>query len=149
MCRRLVLLMALFVGIPSLARSAPPSAKDEDAIVASVQKAVVRALDYKQGDRASLMDAKPDFSADGWKEFMKRMDGWLDAKGAPLASQRFTPLGAAVVKSREDGVIRLSIPGTLEQRQNASRTTYRVTVDVQLVGSPMKIEHLEPLTGGA
>jgi len=55
MCRRLVLLMALFVGIPSLARSAPPSAKDEDAIVASVQKAVVRALDYKQGDRASLM----------------------------------------------------------------------------------------------
>ena len=149
MCRRLVLLMALFVGIPSLARSAPPSAKDEDAIVASVQKAVVRALDYKQGDRASLMDAKPDFTADGWKEFMKRMDGWLDAKGAPLASQRFTPLAAAVVKSREDGVIRLSIPGTLEQRQNASRTTYRVTVDVQLVGSPMKIEHLEPLTGGA
>jgi hypothetical protein len=149
MCRRLVLLMALFVGIPSLARSAPPSAKDEDAIVASVQKAVVRALDYKQGDRASLMDAKPDFTTDGWKEFMKRMDGWLDAKGAPLGSQRFTPLGAAVVKSREDGVIHLSIPGTLEQRQNASRTTYRVTVDVQLVGSPMKIEHLEPLTGGA
>ncbi len=149
MCRRLVLLMALFVGIPSLARSAPPSAKDEDAIVASVQKAVVRALDYKQGERASLMDAKPDFTADGWKEFMKRMDGWLDAKGAPLGSQRFTPLGAAVVKSREDGVIRLSIPGTLEQRQNASRTTYRVTVDVQLVGSLMKIEHLEPLTGGA
>ncbi|MGZ6176477.1 MAG: hypothetical protein ACXWNB_11630 [Candidatus Binataceae bacterium] len=149
MCRRLVLLMALFVGIPSLARSAPPSAKDEDAIVASVQKAVVRALDYKQGDRASLMDAKSDFTADGWKEFMKRMDGWLDAKGAPLGSQRFTPLGAAVVKSREDGVIRLSIPGTLEQRQNASRTTYRVTVDVQLVGSLMKIEHLEPLTGGA
>jgi hypothetical protein len=149
MCRRLVVLMALFVGIPSLARSAPPSAKDEDAIIASVQKAVVRALDYKQGDRASLMDAKPDFTADGWKEFMKRMDGWLDAKGAPLGSQRLTPVGAAVVKSREGGVIRLSIPGTLEQRQNASRTTYRVTVDVQLVGSPMKIEHLEPLTGGA
>ncbi len=135
MCRRLVLLMALFVGIPSLARSAPPFAKDEDAIVASAQKAVVRALDYKQGDRASLMDAKPDFTADGWKEFMKRMDGWLDAKGAPLGSQRFTPLGTAVVKSREDGVIRLSIPGTLEQRQNASRATYRATVDIQLVGT--------------
>jgi len=149
MCRRLVLLMTLFAGIPSLARSAPPSAKDEDAIVASVQKAVGRALDYTQGDRASLMDAKPDFTADGWKEFMKRMDVWLDPKGAPVGSQRFTPLGAAVVKSREDGVIRLSIPGTLEQRQNASRTTYRVTVDVQLVGSPMKIEHLEPLMGGA
>ena len=93
MCRRLVLLLALFVGIPSLARSAPPSAKDEDAIVASVQKIVVRALDYKQGDRASLMDAKPYFTADGWKEFMKRMDGWLDAKGAPVGSQALHPVG--------------------------------------------------------
>ena len=48
------------------------------------------------------MDAKPDFTADGWKEFMKRMDGWLDAKGAPVGSQLFTPLGERRGEEREN-----------------------------------------------
>jgi hypothetical protein len=144
----MVMLMALLVGGPSFAQTAPQSATGEEAIVASAQKAVVRALDYKQGDRASLMDAKNDFTAGGWAEFMKRMDGWLDDKGAPLSSETFTPAGDAVVKSREDGVLHLNIPGTLEQRQNGSRTTYRVMVDVQMGRKPIRIEHLEPITGG-
>jgi hypothetical protein len=146
---RILVLMALLVGIPSLARSASPSATDEDAVVASAQRAVVRALNYKQGDRASLMDAKADFTGGGWSEFMKRMDGWLDDKGAPLGSETFTPSGEAVVRSAEHGIVRLSIPGTLKQSQNRSSTTYRVRVDVQMGGSPIRIEHLEPITGGA
>ena len=148
MRRCIVLLLALSVASPSVAQTAQPAATDEDAVVALAQKAVVRALDYKQGDRESLMDAKDDFTADGWSEFMKRMDGWLDDKGAPLGSQTFTAAGAAVVKSRENGVLHLSIPGTLNQSQNKSSTTYRVTVDVQLGGEPIRIEHLEPITGG-
>jgi hypothetical protein len=145
---RIVLLMALLAAVPSLAQGASPSATDEDGLVASTQKAVERALDYRQGDRASLMDAKADFMAGGWSEFMKRMDGWLDDKGAPLGSETFTPSGNAVVKSRGNDVIRLTIPGTLEQRQNQSRTTYQITVDVQLGGNRIRIEHLETITGG-
>jgi hypothetical protein len=140
-------LLALLAAGPSVAQNARPAAADGDALVALAQKTVVRALNYKQGSRESLMDAKDDFTAEGWSEFMKRMNGWLDDKGAPLGSQTFTPTGAAVVKSREDGVTHLSIPGTLRQIQNKSSTTYRVRVDVQLGGEPMRIEHLETIMG--
>lgn len=141
----LVLLAApLLVGSPRLAEAARTPATDQGAVADFAKKAVVRALDYKQGDRESLMDAREDFTAGGWSEFMKRLDSWLDAKGAPLGSQTFTPAGDAVVKSQENGVIRLSIPGTLKQTQNRSSTTYRVIVDVELSGKPMRIEHLEP-----
>ncbi len=80
---------------------------------------------------------------------MQRMDGWLDDKGAPLGSETFTASGKAVIKSRENGVVLLSIPGTLEQRQNQSRITYRVRVDVRLIEDPVEIEHLEIITGSA
>lgn len=141
----LVLLAApLLASRPSLAEAAPTSATEQGAVVDFARKAVVRALDYKQGDRESLIDAREDFTAGGWNEFMKRMDGWLDAKGAPLGSQSFTPTGDAVVTSQENGVIKLSIPGTLKQTQNKSSATYRVIVEVELSGNPIRIEHLEP-----
>jgi hypothetical protein len=142
-----IFLVALLIVRPALAQSASP-APDVDAILAFAQKAVVRALDYKQGDRDSLIDAKDDFTPSGWTEFMKRMDGWLDARGAPLSSEDFKPTGAAVLKGSENGVIRLNLPGTLSQTQNKSTTTYRVMVDVRLAGKPLRIEHLEPITGG-
>ena len=144
----IVFLIALLVGGPMLAQSASATEATEDTLVAFAQKAVVLALDYKQGDRESLMDAKEDFTAAGWSEFMKRMDGWLDDKGAPLSSESFHSSGDTVVKSRENGIIHLSIPGTLKQSQNKSSTTYRVVVDVQLGGEPVRIEHLELTTGG-
>jgi hypothetical protein len=148
MRRRTVMLMTLLFAGPVFAQTAPQSAVDEEAVVNSAQTAVVRALDYEQGNRASLMDAKNDFTAGGWKEFMQRMDGWLDDKGAPLGSETFILTGDAVVKSRQDGVLHLSIPGELKQRHNGSGTTYRVVVDVRIVGNPMRIEHLEPVSGG-
>jgi hypothetical protein len=140
----LVVLAALLLVRPAFAQNAPAS--DEASILAFAQNAVVRALDYKQGDRDSLIDAKDDFTASGWSEFMKRMDGWLDAAGAPLSSEDFKPSGPAVVKTRENGVIRVELPGTLTQTQNKSTTTYRVTVEGRLAGKPLRIEHLEPIT---
>ena len=139
----IVFLIALFVCSPRLAQSASTTETDEDSVVAFAKKVVVQALDYQQGDRESLMDAKDDFTEGGWSEFMKRMDGWLDDKGAALSSESFTPAGDTVVKSLDNGIIRLSIPGTLKQSQNKSSTTYRVVVDVQLSAEPRKIEHLE------
>jgi hypothetical protein len=86
-----------------LVQAAPPQTTTQAAILEFAQKAVVRALDYSQGDRQSLMDAQDDFTPDGWREFMKRMDGWLDPKGAPLGSSSFTQSGDAVVTLQENG----------------------------------------------
>jgi hypothetical protein len=149
MRHRIVLLIALSFAVASLAQGVSPSSTDQDALVAAAQKAVEQVLDYEQSDRASLMDAKSDFTSVGWSEFMQRMNGWLDDKGAPLGSETFTASGKTVIKSRENGIVRLSIPGTLEQRQNQPRTTYRVRVDVRLREDPVKIEHLEIITGSA
>jgi hypothetical protein len=143
----IVFVIALLICSPWLAQSASTTETDEDTVVAFAKKVVVQALDYQQGDRESLMDAKEDFTECGWSEFMKRMDGWLDNKGAALSSESFIPEGDTVVKSLDNGIVRLSIPGTLKQSQNKSSTTYRVVVDVQLSGEPRKIEHLEIRTG--
>src|SRR5271169_3738495 len=104
----LVFLGAFLASSPRLIQAAPLFATDQDAAVAFAQKAVVRALDYNQGDRESLMDAKDDFTSGGWSEFMKRLNGWLDDKGAPLGGQSFTAAGDAEVKSQENGGLRLS-----------------------------------------
>ena len=123
------------------------SAADQAATIDFAQKAAVRALGYTHGDRATLLDARDDFTPEGWRAFMKRMDGFLDAAGAPDHSSSFTPSGAAAVKSLTNGVMRLAIPGTLKQWRttSAAGTTYRVTVEVQVGGTPPKIQLLEPV----
>ena len=127
---------------------------DQTAAIDFVQKAVPRALDYDQGNRQSLVDVEDDFTPDGWREFMKWLAGFLDDKGAPTGSSRFTATGATVVKSKGNDAIRLAIPGTLKQQsKNAygglSTTTYRVTVDVEVNGNALKIQYLQTRTCGA
>ena len=103
------------------------------------------------GDRflERLRAARSDFTPEGWREFMKRLDGWLDAKGAPTFSSSFVPFGDPTIVSRRDGVLHVTIPGTLKHSQNGSSTTYRVVVEVRAVGKPMKIEHLkQTMCGG-
>ncbi len=103
---------------------------------------------------SSLTDAQEDFTVEGWAELMKWLNGFIDDKGAPTGSSQFTATGETIVRSSENGVIRLAIPGTLKQQtQNPyggiSTTTYRVLVDVQVGGTPLKIEHLKTTTCGA
>jgi hypothetical protein len=141
----LIILSIALVSIPRFAETAPLQANDTAAVIDSVQKAVVRALNYSQGDRQSLIDAQDDFTADGWREFMKRMEGFLDSKGAPLGSSSFMPSGNAVITDQQNGVIHLMVPGVLKQSQNQSATTYRLMVDVRIAGNPVKITHLEPI----
>jgi hypothetical protein len=116
--------------------------------------AVPRALNYEQGSRSSLIDVQDDFTPEGWQEFMKWLHEYVDDKGAPTGSSLFTSTGDAVVKSQEAGAIRLAIQGTLKQQsKNAyggvSTTTYRVTVGIEVGGSPLKIRHLKTTTCGA
>ena len=148
----------VFIGVsllggPAPVQAVPQSTTDQAAILNSAQGAVARALNYDQGDSRSLIDAENDFTVDGWREFMKRMDGWLDDKGAPQGSSHFTSMGETVVKIQQNGVVRLIIPGVLKQEvKNAyggiSSSTYRVVIDVQAVSNPFKIVQLETRTCG-
>ncbi len=143
--RNLLILCIALVNISCFAAAAPLQAKDERAIIDFVQSAVVRALDYRQGDRQSLMDAQDAFTADGWREFMKRMDRWLDPKGAPLGSSSFMQNGDAVIKDQANGSMHLVVPGVLRQSQNQSVTTYRLVIDVRVDANAVKITHFEPI----
>ena len=69
-------------------------------IVRYAETASLRALNFSQGDLASLVDAKNDFTASGWNEFMKGLDGWLNENGAPKFSSNFSPSGAAATSSK-------------------------------------------------
>ena len=130
-----------------------PTSDDTVAIVFA-EKAVQRALDYEQGNRATLVDAQNDFTPEGWAEFMKWLDGFIDDKGAPTGSSVFTTTEKMQVKGSENGITRLTIPGILKQQARnpyggISTTTYRVEVDVQVGGAPLKIQHLKTTTCGA
>jgi hypothetical protein len=81
------------------------------------------------------------------------MRGWLDEKGAPTFSSSFKPSRNAVVIGNENGVVHFRIPGTLIQRRNGSRTTYRAALEVYAFrdmlihgGQAIKIKHLEEIT---
>jgi hypothetical protein len=141
-----ILFVALFTAIPLFAQDQPSSSTDQAATLAFAQKAAVSALNFRQGDSASLTQARPDFTDDGWKNFMKHMEGWLDQKGAPTFTSSFVPSRDAVVVGQENGIVHLRIPGTLKQTQNKSSTTYRAAIDVYLGGNPAKIQRLEQIT---
>jgi len=117
--------------------------------------AALKALDFAQGDLASLLDAKGDFTAKGWDEFMKKLEGWLNPDGAPKFSSSFVQSGDALDIHEERGVLYLTVPGVLRQEvRNAhggvSATAYRAEIDVQFAERLLKIERLTQRTcGGA
>lgn len=145
MYRFVLFLAALFVSTAPFA-GAQLSNADNSAVIAFAQKTSIGAVNCRQGDLASLTDAQADFTADGWKGFMKHMEGFLDAKGAPTFSATFTPSRNGTLVEQKDGVAHVRIPGTLKQTQNQSGTTYRAALEVYVAGTPMKIQRLEQIT---
>jgi len=149
-----VVVVTFGLGDPGWPQRLLAATTDQTAAIDFVQKAVPRALDYDQGNHESLVDAKDDFTPDGWREFMKWLAGFLDDKGAPTGSSLFSATGAAVVKSNGIDIIRLAIPGTLKQQSKNAygglfTTTYRVTVEIEVSGNPLKIQHLKTTTCGS
>jgi hypothetical protein len=140
---RLAIAIALSGGI--LAAQTTP-APPRDRSVALIQGAVVRALNFERGDIRSLNKVQGDFTVQGWREFQKHLQGFLDNTGAPTFSSKFVPAGNALLVSKENGILRLKIPGTLTQTQGGSKTIYRLRIDVQAAGTAPKIEHLEQIT---
>ena len=110
------------------------------------EKLVVASLSFQQGDLASLKHAHENFTSKGWDEFIKKMQGFLEANGAPTFTSRFVPAGSTVILSEGNGSISAKIPGTLTQTHDKSTTTYRMRVEVQTVGTSPKIDHLKQIT---
>lgn len=137
-------LLIYLLSIFALAQT--PTASTPAPSITQVQAAAINALNFDQGNLRSLTKARNDFTPQGWDDFMKTLRGFLDDKGAPTYSSTFVPAGDAVVSNKDSGTINLKIPGTLTQTSGASRTTYRLRVEVRAVGAPPKIEHLEPVT---
>jgi hypothetical protein len=149
-----MLFVALLAEIPLFAQAQPPANSDQAAVVAFAGKAAVRALNFRQGDIGSLTRAHADFTPDGWKDFMKHMEGFLDEKGAPTFSSTFVPSGDVTFLGEKDRIVHFRIPGTLTQSNNFSKTTYRrAATEVYALrdllihdGKSIKIQHLEQIT---
>ena len=137
------LLVAFLTIAPLVAQTTTLARADEAAVVAFAQAAAMRALNFAQDDIAGLSRARPDFTAEGWKAFMKHKRGFLTPEGTPTFSSSFVPSGNAVVTGKENGIVHLRIPGTLKHSQHGSSTTYRANIEVQAGGEPMKIHQLE------
>jgi hypothetical protein len=145
-CRLTVLALTCLAGIPACAQTSRLTKADQSVIVKFAQQAAVRALDFHEGDSESLTRARADFTPQGWREFLKHMEGWLDQKGAPTFTSSFVPSGNAVIVDEENGVVHLRIQGRLKQSQKNSSTTYRAAIDIQAGGRPVKLRHLEQIT---
>jgi hypothetical protein len=136
-------LLALVSGVLLTAQTQPLTKTDQDVIVAFAQKAAVDALNFRQGNLASLTRAQPDFTPEGWTDFLKRMQGFLDDHGSPTFTSSFVPSGDAVVVDEKNGIVHFRIPGTLKQTHDQSNATYRVRIQVHAGGKPVKISQLE------
>lgn len=147
---RVVLLTVLALAIPPLFQS---QSSDRATIIAFAQKAALQSVNFRQGDIASLARTRADFTPEGWKDFMKHMEGFLDANGAPTFTSSFVPSKDAVFLDSKNGVVHFRIPGTLTQTSAASRTTYRAALEVYALrdllthgGGSIKIQRLEQIT---
>jgi hypothetical protein len=140
---------ALIIAVLSTLLVAQATAQSAADTKAGVVGKAIRALTFEQGDLRGLNKSRPDFTAQGWDEFMKTMQGFLDNKGAPTFSSNFVIAGEAVIVNQENGTIRLKIPGTLTQTAGGSRTIYRLHLEVTATGTPPKLNHLEQVTCNA
>lgn len=147
-----IFVLAAFV-IPRSFAQEP--AQDQAKLVQEATAVSLRALQFNQGDLASLLDAKSEFTEEAWAGFLKKLEGWRDEKGAAAFTSRFVPSGPALAVRRHDGVVDMTLPGILEQEsRNAyggvSTMKYRAEIDLQLAEGSRKITRLKQRTcGGA
>src|SRR5262249_41231582 len=126
---------------------------DRAMIVSVAQKAAIAAVNFRQGDAAALARARADFTPEGWQAFMKHMEGFLDPKGAPTFTSTFVPSKSAPLFDEKDGVVHFTIPGTLTQSSQLSKTSYRAALEIYALrdllvhgGQSIKIQRLEQVS---
>lgn len=122
-----------------------------DSDLATAQRIAIAALNFHQGDAAEFNRARANFTDGGWAEFIKRMDGFLDAKGAPTFTSTFVVAREAKVLDEKGGAIHFRIPGTMTQANQLGKTTYHpFAIEVYAVrdsaDKKIKIKRLEQIT---
>jgi len=146
--------LLLAASVLSQACTAEPAREEADP-VRQATAICLRALQFAQGDTATLVDAKPEFTTQAWAEFMEKLKGWQDMKGAPTFTSRFVPSGPALDVWRHDGMVELTLPGILEQETRnpyggVSTMKYRAEIDLQFAESTRRVTRLKQRTcGGA
>ena len=145
----------LAIALLAIAASAQSDTSDRTTIIAAAQNEALAAINFRQGETASLERAHNHFTPDGWKNFMAHMQGFLDKNGAPTFTSTFVVSKGPVFLGEKDEVVHFRVPGTLTQVQGASRTIYRAALEIYAVRDPriqgggsIKIQHLEQITCG-
>jgi len=145
-------LVIVLLSISAFAQNATRPGSERATIVRLGQKAAIAALNFQQGDAVGFTRAREDFTTDGWKNFIKTMEGFLDQKGVPTFTSSFVAAHDAIVVDEKEGVLHLKIPGTLTQSSKLGKTTYKAALEVYLLSNgapgvkPVKIERLEQIT---
>lgn len=147
-CIAIVMLVSALLPSGQVPQAATP---DQASLVVSAQNIAIDAVTFREGDATGFSRAQPNFTADGWKDFVDHMNGFLDRRGAPTFTSRFVALHDAIFLGEKDGVLLLRIPGTLTQSNKSGRTTYRAALKIQAVrdvdsNRNVKIQRLEQIT---
>ena len=150
-CALSAVVVVMFLSIASFGHSASYQAAERSSAVAAIQTAAVAALNFRQGDAAGLNRSRPDFTINGWKDFMKHMEGFLDGKGAPTFTSSFVAARQATILDEKDGAVHLRIPGSLTQTSGLAKTVYRRSaLEVYAIRDSgegeFKIERLKQIT---
>lgn len=110
-------------------------------------------MNFRQGDLAGFEKLRVDFTPEGWKDFLRHMEGFLDENGAPTFTSSFVARRDATILDEKDGVLHLRIPGTLTQTSTQmARTTYgRAALDIYVLtirtaAHKVQIQRLKPIT---
>jgi hypothetical protein len=149
---RAIVLILLLLSVTGFAWNKTASGQDS-TIIEYGTEVVSKALNFSQGDRESLVDAQDFFSPKGWEAFMKKLNGWLDEKGAPKYTSSFKQGERPPKVQAVEGGFVLTVFGDLKQQSRneyggVSTTTYSVAVDMTISNKPLQIELLEQRTCG-
>jgi hypothetical protein len=119
---------------------------DDTAALVFGREVSMRVLTFRQGDRNAFKDVNTQFTSDAWALFLKDLTGWVAPNGAPTFSSEFAPNSDGHVVDEQHGIAHIRIPGMLTERQNESKTTYRIAVDVWVGGTPLLVHRLTQTT---
>ena len=143
--------VVVFLSIAAICQDASGPKPQPDSDIQTAQRIAVAVLNFRQGDATGFNRSRANFTDAGWKDFIKQMQGFLDAKGAPTFTSTFVAAREARMLDEKDGVIHFRIPGTMTQSNQLGKTTYpRFALEVYAVrdstGRTTKIQRLEQIT---
>jgi hypothetical protein len=133
--------------VTGLARAVDAAQAADESALSFARTLAIQALTFEQGDPRALPRVRPLFTDDGWQKFLEILAGWLDPSGTPTFASSFVPSGNGRIVDKRNDVVHVRIPGSLTQRQQQAKTTYRVAAaDVWVGGSPLKVYRLTQST---